>query len=62
MMGPILDLVNHPTRIAKQFWDDRAYAKIWYQDVRYYQACNFFNAQLPPDYKKLARFAMAPRS
>ena len=62
MMGPILDLFNHPTRIAKQFWDDRAYAKIWYQDVRYYQACNFFNAQLPPDYKKLAHFAMAPRS
>jgi MoaA/NifB/PqqE/SkfB family radical SAM enzyme len=57
LTGPILELFQNPWQMAKRFWADRDYARLWASDIQYYRACDFFNAACPPNGKKLARFA-----
>ena len=56
LLGPLTQLFQSPWQLLKRVWHDRDYARLWYDDIAYYRACGYFNAQLPPDYKKLARF------
>ena len=61
LAGPVLELFQTPWRMAKRFWADRDYARLWASDILYYQACDFFNAACPPNDKRLSRFAPKPR-
>ncbi len=56
LTGPILDLFSQPWSMMSRLLTDREYAKIWRNDLRYYRACHYFNAQLPPDFRKLSAF------
>ncbi len=57
LTGPVLELFQTPCQMAKRFWSDRDYARLWANDIQYYRACDFFNATYPPNTKRLARFA-----
>ncbi len=57
LIGPFTQLFQSPWQLVKRFWQDRDYAKLWYEDIQYYRACDYFNAQMPPNAQKLARFA-----
>jgi len=57
LVGPFVDMFRQPLSIARKFMHDREYAKIWYEDVRYYKACQYFNARLPMQTAQLAKFA-----
>lgn len=56
LSGPLLDLAWQPFKTMQRFARDRDYSKIWYEDMRYYRACHYFNATTPPDYHRLAAF------
>jgi MoaA/NifB/PqqE/SkfB family radical SAM enzyme len=56
LMGPLSSLFSEPLTAVKKFIKDRDFAKLWLQDISYFRACNFFNAEKPPDYWKLADF------
>ena len=56
LIGPILDITQHPIKLANRFLQDKIYAKLWLEDIRYFRACNYFDATLPPEYHKLAKF------
>lgn len=56
MLGPLLSLFTEPVAFVKRNMQDRTYMKLWYNDIKYFSACGFFNGRIPPDYKKLARF------
>lgn len=56
MLGPLLSLFTEPATFIKRNIKDRTYMKLWYKDLKYFSACNFFNGRIPPDYQKLARF------
>jgi hypothetical protein len=56
LMGPLSSLFSEPLTAVKKFVKDRDFARLWLQDISYFRACNFFNAEKPPDYRKLADF------
>jgi len=57
LSGPVFDLLQNPWRLAKTWMRDPVFAKLWWEDVRYYRACGYFDANRPPDMTKLARFS-----
>lgn len=57
MLGPLLNFIPRPWATAKRLWNDRQFARLWLGDIRYYRACSYFSCRVPPDYKRLAKFA-----
>ncbi len=57
LFGPLLSLFNHPLGLLKRLVEDRNYMKLWFQDIQYYRAADFFNGRIPPDYGRLSRWA-----
>ncbi len=57
LLGPVMDLCTRPFSLARRFLADPAYRRVWTTDVRYALACDGCSAVIPPDRKKLARFA-----
>lgn len=55
LMGPALDLLNHPARLTRRLMTDRAYARLWLEDLRYYRACDFFDGRKPPAWGRLLK-------
>jgi hypothetical protein len=58
LMGPVLDLRNHPVRAIKRLATDRTYTQLWLEDLRYYQACSFFDGRKAPGWNRLRQHAM----
>lgn len=58
LSGPFMGIVQNPLKLFKKFIQDREYAMLWYEDIQYYRACDYFNAALPPNWKKLSRFSL----
>ncbi len=56
LFGPILDSIHHPWQVAGRFARDWDYLKLWVKDLRYYRACDYFDARKPPRYEALAKF------
>ncbi|WP_353571596.1 radical SAM protein [Candidatus Albibeggiatoa sp. nov. BB20] len=56
LAGSLLDMFQQPLSLGKKLLTDRAYSKLWLEDMRYYRACQYFNATLAPDMQKLAKF------
>ena len=42
LLGPVMDLLRHPTAFLGRLRHDREFMRLWYEDLRYYAACNFF--------------------
>jgi hypothetical protein len=56
LFGPLKDLASSPVGFFKLMVTDRAYMKLWIQDIQYYRACDFFNGRKLPDLKKLSKW------
>lgn len=49
LLGPL----NNPGKVPDLFRNDPQFLRVWWEDLRYYKACRFFNGRIPPD-----RFAL----
>jgi hypothetical protein len=47
MCAPLLHAFSRPGMLIKQFTDDPAFLKLWWQDILYYLACAFFDGRRP---------------
>lgn len=56
LLGPLLDFRTKPATVIKKIMNDRHGMKLWYNDLKYFSACDFFNGNIPPDYQRLSRF------
>lgn len=56
LFGPILEGISLPRSLLKRLKSDGVYGSTWYEDLRYYRACGFFNGRQAPDYQRLSRF------
>lgn len=53
LFGPILEMSAHPIHLGKKFYQSPEYFQYWYNDLKYYRACNYFNGRKAPNYTKL---------
>jgi len=44
-------------RLFGRFKEDPTWGKLWYEDLRYQKACDYFDGRKPPRHDRLARFA-----
>jgi len=58
MLGPVVALFSDPVAFYQKMVRNGAYRRLWIEDLRYYSACDFFDARRPPDYERLARFEL----
>jgi MoaA/NifB/PqqE/SkfB family radical SAM enzyme len=58
LMGPALGLRNHPVQAIKRLVTDRTYTRLWLEDLRYYQACGFFDGRKAPGCDQLRQHAL----
>ena len=56
LFGPILDGIFHPGKLMNDWRRDSSRMRIWFDDLRYYRACDLFDGRVPPDYHKLRKF------
>ena len=56
LCAPLLQAFSRPLRLARQMTRDTVYRRLWFEDIRYYQACGFFDARKPPAYERLNHF------
>ena len=56
LFGPILHGLSHPIDLFREFRRDPQYFRLWLSDLKYYQACNFFDGRIPPDTIRLRNF------
>jgi hypothetical protein len=59
LFGPLLQVFSAPLSLMKKVRRERGYFGIWYEDLRYYMACDLFNGRKPPCFEKLAGFHRA---
>jgi len=62
LTGPLQDLKTSPGKFVGRLFNDGKWLGLWYEDLRYYRACSFFNGRVPPDTKRLGKFAALGRS
>jgi hypothetical protein len=59
LLGPLHELATRPGRLAARLFREPEFFRLWYEDLRYYRACDFFNGRIAPDRRKLSRFRPA---
>jgi MoaA/NifB/PqqE/SkfB family radical SAM enzyme len=45
LCAPLLQVSNQPLQLARLMIRDKIYRRLWLEDIRYYQACRFFDAR-----------------
>jgi MoaA/NifB/PqqE/SkfB family radical SAM enzyme len=53
LFGPLIDLVNAPLQLLKKIKEDHWFYRIWFDDLRYYRACDFFDGRKAPQFRKM---------
>lgn len=56
-LGPIQEYVHSPIQLLNRLRSDQEWIRLWWQDLRYQRAADFFNGRIAPDYKRLTSFA-----
>ncbi|GAB7081462.1 radical SAM protein [Megalodesulfovibrio paquesii] len=59
LLGPLVDGLRHPLRTLSRLRQDPEMARTWWEDLRYYKACGFFDATVPPNQEALAAWRRA---
>jgi MoaA/NifB/PqqE/SkfB family radical SAM enzyme len=54
MMGPVTSLFGAPRHFYYKVLRNETFRKLWVSDIKYFLACDLFNAAKAPDRKKLA--------
>ena len=56
LFGPILQSRSNLLGLIKKIKNDPRHFHLWWEDLKYYRACDFFNGRRPPDYHRLNKF------
>ena len=56
LFGPILQSISNPLGLIRKMKNDPQYFRLWWNDLTYYRACDFFNGRRAPDYDRLSKF------
>lgn len=62
LLGPFVQMVTSPLALIKKFWNDRTYRYLWFNDLRYYRACGFFDGRTPPETVRIRAFRLPGQS
>ncbi len=57
LISPLAEALRHPLSLVGRLAKDKEMRALWLEDLRYYRACEYFDARRPPNMAKLARFA-----
>ena len=57
LTGPVRELFHRPMDLVRRLRRDPGFFRCWWEDWRYYRACNFFDGRRPADSDKLRAFA-----
>jgi MoaA/NifB/PqqE/SkfB family radical SAM enzyme len=53
LFGPMLQVMSNPLELIKKIKNDPGHFRLWWDDLKYYHACDFFNGRYAPDYNRL---------
>ena len=56
LIGPVIDALKSPAALRRRWKHDPKYFRLWMEDLRYYQACRWFNGRKGINQKALSRF------
>ncbi|MFW5635758.1 MAG: radical SAM protein [Thermodesulfobacteriota bacterium] len=56
LFGPLLQARSAPGSVLRKFSRDPEYRRLWFEDLKYYRACDLFDGRRPPDATRLAKF------
>ncbi len=59
LTGPLCELFSRPSRLLRRMYRDPQFFRCWWEDLRYYRACGFFDGRQPADVAKLEAWAGA---
>ncbi len=59
LTGPLGELLSRPLSLLRRLRRDPQFFRCWWEDLRYYRACGFFDGRKPSDMGKLAAFVGA---
>lgn len=51
-------MVKHPLNTVGQFLKDCEMTRLFFQDIRYYHACGYFDGRRPTNYRRLKAFSI----
>lgn len=60
LAGPVMELASRPWQLARRFWTEPEWRRLWRGDLAYLAAADHCDGRRPPDPDRLARFAPAP--
>jgi MoaA/NifB/PqqE/SkfB family radical SAM enzyme len=56
LLGPAVSLFTDPSALYRKIIRNSDYRRLWIEDLRYFAACDFFDARLSPKYQRLSHF------
>lgn len=56
LTGPVIEAFNHPIALGQKLVKEKEYFKLWYNDMRYYRDCDYFNGRIAPRPDKLKKY------
>ena len=56
LCAPLLQALHQPRQLVRHMFRDKLYRRLWMEDIRYYHACEFFDARRSPNFKRLNHF------
>jgi len=62
LFGPMLQCVSKPLGLIKKAKNDPQYFRLWWDDLKYYRACDFFNGRRAPNYKRLRHYDLLSKN
>jgi hypothetical protein len=62
LTGPVRELMHQPLALVQRVRHEPVFFRRWWEDLRYYRACDFFDGRRPANAEKLQRFAAGGRN
>ncbi|WP_148214533.1 hypothetical protein [Desulforapulum autotrophicum] len=53
LMALVLGLFTYPLGFSRKIRQDPQHLKMWAGDLSDYNACDYFNGRIPPDFRKM---------
>jgi hypothetical protein len=57
LTGPLREMFTRPLALLRRIRRDPEFFRCWWEDLRYYRACDFFDGRRPPEIGRLHAFA-----
>ncbi|MDJ0621655.1 MAG: radical SAM protein [Desulfocapsaceae bacterium] len=57
LLGPFADIFRQPLQLVGKIVKEPRFFQLLLEDLRYYNACNYFNGRFAPQYEAMERFA-----